>query len=195
MRGKTKSFFEDTSIIAIVLAVIYGIYYLYSNYDVETKVKPPIKEEIKKEIIDKKIVKIEKTEPIKPQTIESKIKKKAKIIDKEIVVKKTIIKEEIIVKKEKNVDLKLLRSFLIETQYKIRNNIVYPSDTNKTKENLFIKVKVTILKDGSYEQLKFVDGDKEMFESNKENILKVFPLVIDKKISDDFPRYFRMTIK
>ncbi len=189
MRGKTKSFFEDTSIILIVIGVIYGIYYLYSNYDVETKTKPQIKEQIKKQIkkefIDKKIVKIEKKEPVKLQIVEKKIIVKEKIKEK----------KEIIVEKEKNVDLKLLRSFLIETQYNIRNNIVYPSDTNTTKKNLFIKVKVTILKDGSYEQLRFVDGDKEMFESNKENILKIFPLVIDKKISDDFPRYFRMTIK
>ena len=191
MHGKTKSFFEDTSIILIAIGAIYGVYYLYSNYNSDLKAELPI---------EKTIVKIEKKELPKSIIIKKEVEKPKVKITKLVEVKdiKQIIKEQPkkkVVKKEKNVDLKLLRSFLIETQFKIRQNIIYPTDTNETVQDRFLKIKITILKDGNYEQLKFVDGDKDIFDLNKENILKVFPLVIDEKIADDFPRYFRMNIK
>jgi hypothetical protein len=179
MRGKTKSFFEDTSIIILVLGSIYGINYLYTNTNNDVDIQKQTKE----------IIVTKKIEPIVKPQIEIKSKQiveKKKPIQKEIIVK--TIKDE---KKVKNVDLKILRAFLIETQYKIRNHIIYSNDLNKTSR--FLKLKITILKDGNYEQLTFVDGNKELFDLNKENFVKIFPLTIDEKISDDFPRYFRMT--
>lgn len=213
MRGKTKSFFEDTSIIIIAIAAIYGIYYIYANYFFEventktdsivTIEKPKIKHTVKIE----KNIKIEPILNIKKEIIKENIKivEKNIIIEKEPIIKEIILpikikeKKKEIEKVEKKVDLKLLRAFLIETQYKIRKNIIYPvninNDINETKQNRTLKFKITILKDGTYEQLTYVSGDKDILKKNRENILKVFPLVIDDKIVGDFPRYLRIKIK
>lgn len=200
MHGRTKSFFEDIIIVVVTLVSIYGLYYLYSNYNTKKNIEQPIvvekisepKVESQPKITVKQLVDKTKKEPIIKDINRSSEEKKIVEKEAEIVVKKI---DEVVKKEEKNVDLKMLRAFLIETQYKIRKNIIYPQDTNGTKKDTFMRLKITILKDGSYEQLRFVEGDKELFNLNKENILKVFPLFIDKKIVDDFPRYFRMKIK
>ncbi len=204
MHGKTKSFFEDTSIIIIAIVAISAIYYIYSNYFNEVKItntntntnaidkveKQKIKSAVKIEKIVQKKIKVEiKKEPTQQEVI-LPIEIEEKTIESKVEIKK-------VEKIEKKVDLKLLRSFLIETQYKIRKNIIYPMsiDTNETRQNRTLKFKITILKDGSYEQLTYVNGNKELFQNNKENILKIFPLVIDDKIAGDFPRYLRIKIK
>jgi len=202
MHGKTKSFFEDTSIIIIAIVAISAIYYIYSNYFNEVKItntntnaidkveKQKIKSAVKIEKIVQKKIKVEiKKEPTQQEVI-LPIEIEEKTIESKVEIKK-------VEKIEKKVDLKLLRSFLIETQYKIRKNIIYPIniDTNETQQNRTLKFKITILKDGSYEQLTYVNGNKELFQNNKENILKIFPLVIDDKIAGDFPRYLRIKIK
>ncbi|MEA2017450.1 MAG: hypothetical protein U9N59_03285 [Campylobacterota bacterium] len=209
MHGRTKSFFEDIAIGIVALASIYGLYYLYSTYNTEKNIEQPIvvekniepklepKLEPEPKIIAKQLVVKTKKEPIIKDINRSVEEKKVIEKEPEIVVEEideVVQKKESIVKDEKNVDLKMLRAFLIETQYKIRKNIIYPEDTNGTKQDRFMRLKITILKDGSYEQLRFVEGNKEIFDLNKENILNLFPLVIDEKISGDFPRYFRMKI-
>lgn len=196
MRGKTKSFFEDISIITIVIGIIYGIYYFYSSFGESTKSEEIITiPKVKKEPIQlHNIIKSKNN-----KTITTKIK--LKIEPKSTIKKEPKIKQEVktsihtILKKTKIVDLKMLRAFLIETQYNIRKNLIYPQNIIGSQGNNFLKIKITILKNGTCERVQFVSGNKKMFILNEKNILKVFPLTIDKKISDDFPRYLRMNIK
>jgi len=192
MHGRTKSFFEDSVIIIIVIVLLYGIYSFFDSFTQEDKNNPikiekatPQEETVKSTILEKQV---------KEEQAEDKVIIQVPQLSKVEEDKKKVVVE----KKEKNVDLRMLRAFLIETKMKIRNNIVVPSfnsDLNTTNEDNFLSFRLTILKDGSYEQLTYVSGNKKLFEMNKENITKMFPLSIDNRIKDDFPRYFRVKLE
>ncbi|MGB5867604.1 MAG: hypothetical protein WBG69_07010, partial [Arcobacteraceae bacterium] len=120
-------------------------------------------------------------------------------IEKEILpiiekVKEPIPEVQEKVQKEKSVDRVMLKTFLNNLESQLKSSIVLQNDSNTTKDVRNLRFRVTILKDGSYEQLTFVDGDKDLFDQNEENILKNFPVIIDEKIKDEFPRYIRINI-
>lgn len=196
MQGKTKGFLEDTGVILVLAATIYGGYYGYTTFlsdssDDTVKVESNV---IIKHDINTTLNRIEKKQ------IEKKIVVKennTSIVNKQAVINK-IIKKELKPKvepvKEKNVDLVMLRKFLRDVKFKMATNIVKRDDLNVTVSQS-LRIRVTVLKDGSYEKLVFVGGDKTLFDMNKENILKVFPVYVDDKIKDDFPRYVRISIK
>lgn len=225
MQGKTKGFFEDTGIILVLAAAIYGGYYLFTTFSSDN-VKSKISEQSVKQdiIIEDKIKELDnntttlvdkedfltpntviiekKIEKISSKTVEVKKELESKVIPE---IKKEIQKKvipqvpktdevEVKEKKEKNVDLSMLRNFLRNIKFSMASNIVKRDDLNSTVEQE-LKIRVTVLKDGTYENLVFVDGDKKLFEMNKENLLKVFPVYVDDKIKDDFPRYVRISIK
>jgi len=215
MQGKTKGFFEDTGLILVLVALIYGGYYVYTKYfnsdlnsiDKTTEVvimkniEGPL-EGITLEIDNSQVSDIQDEESIenisevKEEEIEvlSDLDEKVEIPKEETIKVKIeeTITENTEVKKE--VDRKSLKRFLNDVKDSISNSIVKKDDINSTQSQE-LKIRITILKDGSYEQLSFVEGDKELFEINKENILKVFPLSIDDSIKGSFPRYLRMSIK
>lgn len=97
-------------------------------------------------------------------------------------------------KNKKNVDKSDLRVFLRQLKFDIASNID-KSDAQNSDESQKLKIRITVLKDGNYERLHFVDGNKKLFDKNKENILKVFPLNISDSIVSEFPRYVRISIK
>jgi hypothetical protein len=78
---------------------------------------------------------------------------------------------------------------------KIYSNIEKNVDKNLIKSDDFTNVRLTILKDGNYEQLTFVDGEKKYFNLIKSSIIQSFPVEIDKSIQNNFPRYFRMKVQ
>jgi len=215
MQGRTRSFFEDTAIIFILLVLVFGGYQVYDNF-LSTKNKSPqisLEKNQKKEpienlvkennttntlednksdkqdinktitITDKKTINLENQKVKK--TTQEKIKKE----DKQIVNKQ--IDPQRIANLVKNVDLKVLKSFLKDIKLKV-NDVIQFDDTNSSKNILHLRV--TVLKDGSFEQLKLIDGNKELFDNNKNNIESIFPLQIDEKIIQDFPRYVRIKI-
>lgn len=215
MQGRTRSFFEDTAIIFILLVLVFGGYQVYDNF-LSTKnkspqisleknqKKEPIKNLVKennttntlednksdKQDINKTItITDKKTINLENQKVKKTIKEKIKKEDKQIVNKQ--IDPQRIANLVKNVDLKVLKSFLKDIKLKV-NDVIQFDDTNSSKNILHIRV--TVLKDGSFEQLKFVDGNKELFDKNKNNIESIFPLQIDQKIIQDFPRYVRIKI-
>lgn len=228
MQGKTKSFFEDTIIVLVLLVVGSIGFFIYDKYsnenhiekmlddttltvekfftelkDLPTEIKEFILKE--KEVIDQirqeplidlnatdtnqSIIEIE--ENIDTNTT-LEIQKSKEVLEniQPIVEKKPEPKPEII--KEKKVDLKMLKTFLDDLELKLTNSIVQNIDSNETKS---LRYRITVLKDGNYEQLTFVGGDKVLFEENQDNIIKVFPVTIDEKIKDEFPRYIRLNIK
>lgn len=195
MRGKTRNFFEDVVSVVFIGAVIYGGYWLVFENDTKDT-------EIVKEIETPKVV--ESSTKI-PKVVESNVEKQS-----EIIVKKTIQTVEkpvvIIEKKEKNEELlvssnidkkeqkKLINDFLRTTKNRINSNIKLLENIKTKDENSYVDIRVTILKNGGFEQLKYVDGDLEYFENIQSTIVNIFPIEIDEKINDQFPRYFRMRI-
>jgi uncharacterized membrane-anchored protein YjiN (DUF445 family) len=73
----------------------------------------------------------------------------------------------------------------------IENNI----DKNLLKSGEYVNIRVTILKDGKYEQLTFIDGNKKDFNLIKSSIHQAFPVEMDSSIESNFPRYFRMKVE
>ena len=112
-----------------------------------------------------------------------------------IEVKKEITKE---VKETETPNLSEITD--IEIFYKSIEDKIYAnieSNVDKTliKDNAFVNIRVTILKDGRYEQLTFMDGSKDNFELFRSSITQVFPLKINDSLKENFPRYFRMKIE
>lgn len=226
MQGKTKSFFEDTSIVLVLAVIIIVGYTFYDNDSLETnsdtntyfttnnidkffteikKLPALIETLLIQEKNDSISASIENNEtiiltdvPIDLNTtipfIEAEIKPKKEIeAEKKVILEEKVINEEKTIV-EKNIDLKMLKVFLKNLEIQLIQSIVENPDVNSTKsQNL--RFRITLLKDGNYEQLTFVNGNKELFESNKENILKNFPIDIDDKIKDEFPRYIRINLK
>jgi hypothetical protein len=195
LRGKTRNFFEDVVSVVFIGAVIYGGYWLVFENDTKDT-------EIVKEIETPKVV--ESSTKI-PKVVESNVEKQSEIIVKKTI--KTVEKPVVIIeKKEKNEELlvssnidkkeqkKLINDFLRTTKNRINSNIKLLENIKTKDENSYVDIRVTILKNGGFEQLKYVDGDLEYFENIQSTIVNIFPIEINEKINDQFPRYFRMRI-
>lgn len=68
-------------------------------------------------------------------------------------------------------------------------------DKNLIKNYDYANIRLTILKDGTYEQLTFIDGNKNYFNLVKSSISQAFPVEMDSSLKNNFPRYFRMKIQ
>ena len=212
MRGKNKSFIEDTIILFVIGIIIYAVYSFFfaSDEEVEIQNEPAVVErnvstdsQVDKDSINNEKVADEKinediiqTQREKPVQIEEETKDIIEAIpDDKIEVKKEITKE---VKETETPNLSEITD--IEIFYKSIEDKIYAnieSNVDKTliKDNAFVNIRVTILKDGRYEQLIMTKGDEEFFNSIKSSILEVFPLEINQNLKNIFPRYYRLTIE
>ncbi|PRM94835.1 hypothetical protein CJ673_04560 [Aliarcobacter cryaerophilus] len=77
---------------------------------------------------------------------------------------------------------------------KVYSNIDRNFDKTTFKRGDFVNIRVTILKDGSYEQLTFLNGNSDYFNKVKPQIEEIFPLKIEENLKTHFPRYYRMKI-
>ena len=212
MRGKNKSFIEDTIILFVIGIIIYAVYSFFfaSDEEVEIQNEPAVVErnvstdsQVDKDSINNEKVADEKinediiqTQREKPVQIEEETKDIIEAIpDDKIEVKKEITKE---VKETETPNLSEITD--IEIFYKSIEDKIYAnieSNVDKTliKDNAFVNIRVTILKDGRYEQLTFMDGSKDNFELFRSSITQVFPLQMNDTLKENFPRYFRMKIE
>ena len=204
MKTKNKSFLEDTFILIIIGILIYAIYSFFfaSNENEESK--------------EVKIVTEEKVEnSLLKETIDSKIKNDETIFENEnsklneeeitplLEQKETTVKSLEDVKTQgtstkisnDTESKKSLKEDNLSLFYKnIEDQINKKLEKSPPENGTFINIRITILKDGKYEQLILVDGDKNYFDKVKSSISKVFPLKIEESLKDNFPRYFRMEI-
>lgn len=81
--------------------------------------------------------------------------------------------------------------FYEQIRAQINSNI----DKNLIKNKEAVSIRLTILKDGRYEQITLTEGNKENFELIRPSITKAFPVKIDDNLKANFPRYFRMKIE
>ena len=197
MNGRMKSFIEDTVISIVIIMIIVTLYYVISNFMLnndevveEKKVAIVIDEEKVQEknatiIIDDKIEENLETNETKDTNQTMSDKKKVNSIEKQLISDE----------KEKKVDREKLKSFINNLEENIAKSIDYNLDENSTNQEEYLKIRVTLLKSGDYEQLTFVEGNEKLFEKNKENITNTFPLSINKDIIEEFPRYIRIELK
>ncbi|MFY9078656.1 hypothetical protein OZY32_00130 [Aliarcobacter cryaerophilus] len=84
--------------------------------------------------------------------------------------------------------------FFDRFEKKVYSNIDRNFDKTTFKRGEFVNIRVTILKDGSYEQLTFLNGNSDYFNKVKPEIEEIFPLKIEENLKSHFPRYYRMKI-
>ena len=120
--------------------------------------------------------------------------KKEKIQDRPIETKPIEVKTTEITTEQVN-DLNDEKARIEQFYQTIREKINSNIDKSSLKAGEYINIRLTILKDGKYEQLTLMDGNKEYFESIKPAIYKAFPIQIETSMKNNFPRYFRMKIE
>lgn len=234
MRGKTKSFFEDTFILIFVAVLIYLIYSFFfsSNEEVEVqeqkaniekrveinnskelvaneiKVINGIKEESNdSKKIEEKLVELPKVEAVQKEQIvdtnknnetfpsEKKVENKIEAIKVEpLKIEKNTSETTTTTTQDSDEKIKI-EAFYSTIREKIYANINKNVDKSLIKNGEFVNIKLTILKDGSYEQLTFIEGNKEYFELFRSSIKEAYPVKIDDSLKNSFPRYFRMKIE
>ena len=220
MRGKNKSLLEDISILFIGGILIYFTYsFFFSSNEKEEIIEPQQSIEKKEETITpqpiiNEIKKEEITSPKVENKVESKIENKVEEIQKEkttvmtptpiatpvvAVVEKIVQKEPekpAIVEQVKELDEKAkIDAFYKTIKEKIYLNIDKNIDKSLIKKGEFVNLRLTIFKDGRYEQLTLIEGNNENFELIKSSITQSFPVIIDDSLKANFPRYFRMKIE
>ena len=215
MKTKNKSFLEDIFIISIVGILIYSIYsFFFSSEEkveiketktsIEKKIdaiihKEPVVNEIKKE---EEIVTPPKVEEPHTPVIETP-KEVLAPVENVIETKQTPVIEE---KIEQKVEEKIApvevndQKAKVELFYKTIKEQIYANihknvDKNQIRTGEAVEIRLTILKDGGYEQLSSTKGDNEYFELFRSSIKEAFPVKIDNSLKESFPRYFRMKIE
>ncbi|APW66057.1 hypothetical protein LPB137_09410 [Poseidonibacter parvus] len=205
MNHRGKSFFEDTLIILVVIGILYGLYsFFFSSETNTTKPKNEIvvieKSTVKENNVDNTTEKIIEKEIKKDENTKESIKENIQETKKDKSEEtKNILKtfNEPIIKKEAT---NITSSDTVESFYKAIEQKIYANISNNIKKetiNRFnpLEIRVTILKNGKYEQLTFIKGDRNHFNSIKSSVLEIFPLDINPSIKDKFPRYFRMKVQ
>lgn len=96
--------------------------------------------------------------------------------------------------KEVHHEVSNIDDFFDRFEKKVYSNIDRNFDKTTFKRGEFVNIRVTILKDGSYEQLTFLNGNSDYFNKVKPQIEEIFPLKIEENLKSHFPRYYRMKI-
>ncbi len=224
MRGKNKSLLEDVVIISILGAIIFAIYFFFFSSDeknetvespqiiekqVETAKPEPVINEIKKEeeVQKEKVVQqIENTnKPVVATPVEQE-KTTPKETEKPVIKPIIVQAEKITPKEPENQPTTQIQTqeldekARVEVFYKIIRDRIYSNiekNVNKStiKSGEFVNIRLTVLKDGRYEQLTLIEGNKEYFELIKPSIAQAFPANIEDSLKQSFPRYFRMKVE
>lgn len=195
-----KNQLEDMFIIFVVLGIIYGIYNFFALDD-EVKIEPqriiekPINDS-EKNSSNTKDINITSISPIKKEIKKENIIQKVEVKKEKKELKKQEPKKEIVI--EKTITQPSTLSAFNNNLKKKINTIVakkIKNDTYFANKHGSLNIRLTILVDGTYERLRYVDGDMALYDFVKKDIISVFPVVLHKNIQEKFPRYFRMKIE
>jgi len=206
LNTKSKSFIEDTLILLLIGAILYGLYSFFfgsqdvidnslenptiieKNINTNTKALPFIEEKeqvVKEEQKKEQIQKFEKVKKEIKEALKEAIREEKKI-------KK--VEDKIQITKEVTGPI-TIQAFYKKIKEKIYSNISKDVDKNILENLGDVNIRVTILKDGRYEQLKYMSGNRQHYNLIRPSILKIFPLEIDESLKYKFPRYFRMKVQ
>lgn len=180
------------------------------------EIKELTQDEAIKDVITDENPDNEKEHRIPPEFIQNSIDENSNKIDKQLKeehiierkeIEKIATKQDIFSKKLNLIEnSKLEKSASQEEQiekekfYKNLKDKIYTNiDSNLNKstfnEPVFAEIRVTILKDGRYEQLILSNGNMEFFNAIKSSIANSFPIEINPNLKNIFPRYYRLKIE
>ena len=168
-----------------------------------TNIEALKQEDIKDKVVENKVV-----ENIDEQRVENKLATEQKHEESVDQIKDNDHKDETILLEPKTLeDVKTdenseevhhevsnIDDFFDRFEKKVYSNIDRNFDKTTFKRGEFVNIRVTILKDGSYEQLTFLNGNSDYFNKVKPQIEEIFPLKIEENLKTHFPRYYRMKI-
>ena len=77
----------------------------------------------------------------------------------------------------------------------VKNTIQKNTITLNNVSSNSLKIRITVLKNGNYQNIKFVGGNKKLYSETKKSIKKSFPMPLNDIIKEKFPRYLRLEIK
>ena len=197
MNTKSKSFMEDILILLVISALFYGIFALFfsSSNSADNLLENQIKvEEIQIVIKEQNNEEIQKIAILKEEIKEELKKTLNQAVQEEKLLREKPVKKPIKMT-EKVIVPMTIQALYKENEEKVYSNISKDIDKNLLERLSDVNIRVTILKDGKYEQLEYMSGSRQYYDLIKPSILKIFPLKIDNSLKNKFPRYFRMKVK
>ena len=179
-----------------------------------TNIEALKQEDIKDKVIENKVIENKVVENIDEQRVENKLATEQKHEEPVQEIKDNDHKDETILlepkttletktledvktdenSEEVNHEVSNIDDFFDRFEKKVYSNIDRNFDKTTFKRGEFVNIRVTILKDGSYEQLTFLNGNSDYFNKVKPQIEEIFPLKIEENLKTHFPRYYRMKI-
>ena len=179
-----------------------------------TNIEALKQEDIKDKVVENKVVENKVVENIDEQRVENKLATEQKHEEPVQEIKDNDHKDETILlepkttletktledvktdenSEEVNHEVSNIDDFFDRFEKKVYSNIDRNFDKTTFKRGDFVNIRVTILKDGSYEQLTFLNGNSDYFNKVKPQIEEIFPLKIEENLKSHFPRYYRMKI-
>ncbi|WNL28196.1 hypothetical protein QUR76_05865 [Arcobacter cryaerophilus gv. pseudocryaerophilus] len=153
-------------------------------------------EEIKDKVVENKLATEQKNEEPVQQIKDNDHKDETILLEPKTTLETKTLEE---VKTDENSEeahheVSNIDDFFDRFEKKVYNNIDRNFDKTTFKRGEFVNIRVTILKDGSYEQLTFLNGNSDYFNKVKPQIEEIFPLKIEENLKSHFPRYYRMKI-
>jgi hypothetical protein len=185
------------------------------NTNIEALKQEDIKDKVvENKVVENKVVENKVVENIDEQRVENKLATEQKHEEPVQEIKDNDHKDETILlepkttletktledvktdenSEEVNHEVSNIDDFFDRFEKKVYSNIDRNFDKTTFKRGEFVNIRVTILKDGSYEQLTFLNGNSDYFNKVKPQIEEIFPLKIEENLKTHFPRYYRMKI-
>lgn len=153
-------------------------------------------EEIKDKVVENKLATEQKNEEPVQQIKDNDHKDETILLEPKTTLETKTLED---VKTDENSEevhheVSNIDDFFDRFEKKVYSNIDRNFDKTTFKRGEFVNIRVTILKDGSYEQLTFLNGNSDYFNKVKPQIEDIFPLKIEENLKSHFPRYYRMKI-
>lgn len=153
-------------------------------------------EEIKDKVVENKLATEQKNEEPVQQIKDNDHKDETILLEPKTTLETKTLED---VKTDENSEeahheVSNIDDFFDKFEKKVYSNIDRNFDKTTFKRGEFVNIRVTILKDGSYEQLTFLNGNSDYFNKVKPQIEEIFPLKIEENLKSHFPRYYRMKI-
>lgn len=153
-------------------------------------------EEIKDKVVENKLATEQKNEEPAQQIKDNDHKDETILLEPKTTLETKTLED---VKTDENSEeahheVSNIDDFFDRFEKKVYSNIDRNFDKTTFKRGEFVNIRVTILKDGSYEQLTFLNGNSDYFNKVKPQIEEIFPLKIEENLKSHFPRYYRMKI-
>lgn len=162
----------------------------------QEEIKDKVVENVVEQRVENKLATEQKNEELVQQIKDNDHKDETILLEPKTTLETKTLED---VKTDENIEeahheVSNIDDFFDRFEKKVYSNIDRNFDKTTFKRGEFVNIRVTILKDGSYEQLTFLNGNNDYFNKVKPQIEEIFPLKIEENLKSHFPRYYRMKI-